>query len=170
MTDIPSFGDQAADLPSWMHLQQASSPPAASAHSLQWHLEFSLAKPSLLSCSHPALSAPLPAPPSYVQKLRRPAQGAMYTDTRRAAPAVTRSRTVSTHQGWYFGSTRTFPVSPRGTLEEQDAANNKNMATIFWYTEKTIAGQDSSHLALDGTKQTSKLPQTLFYQWRDWHY
>lgn len=33
-----------------------------------------------------------------------------------------------------------------------------------------IAGQDSSHLGTDGTKQTSKPSQTLFYQWRDWHY
>lgn len=34
--------------------------------------------------------------------------------------------------------------------------HNKNMARILWCNEKTIAGQDSSHLAMDGTKQTSK--------------
>ena len=124
----------------------------------------------MLSCSRPALPVPLLAPPWKVQKFRRPAQGATYTDTRHAAPAVTRSRATSTLQGWSFASARTFPVFPRGTLEEHDAANNKNTARILWHTEKPIAGQDSSHLALDGTKQTSKPSQTLFYQWRDWHY
>lgn len=49
---------------------------------------------------------------------------------------------ISTLQGWSFASARTFPVSPRGTLGEQRAANSKNMARMLWHTEKAIAGQD----------------------------
>lgn len=131
-------------------------------------------KPSLLSHSPPTLPAPCPCLPgrcrSFTGLLKEPhtlARGTLY-------PVVTQSPTISILQGWCFASARrgktftfTFPVSPRVTVEEQDAANNENPARILWHTEKAIAGQDSSHLALDGTKKTSKPSQTLFYQWRD---
>lgn len=132
-----------------MHLHQASSPPA---QSLLWHLEFSPEQALLgvlqLFCP---TCASLEGP-------KAPQTGSKsHGHWGYAAPALTRC----------LHSPRLIPclsqdISSISWGNFRGARHNKSMARSPWCNKKAIAGQDSSHLALDGTKQTSKPPQTLF--------